>query len=78
MAIDACKELNHPPHLEIETYTWDVLPDSALQQMGRNDLTASVIAEYEALISVEDLQRRPKNGILDDLQEFFFGPTPEQ
>ena len=33
--------------------------------------------KYEALISVESLQKRPKNSILEQIQEIVFGPNPE-
>ena len=47
-AVDAVRELPYAPHLEVETYTWEVLPDGS--QMSLVDgLSAEVLATRELL-----------------------------
>ena len=41
------RERRLTPHLEIETYTWDVLPPST-----KPDLTESIVREYEWALDV--------------------------
>lgn len=50
-AIQAVMEQGITPHLEIETYTWHVLPETDRVGMESGDLTASIEAEYDALIA---------------------------
>ena len=42
-AIDVVRTLSYAPHLEVETYTWEVLPDA-----GPADLVAGLAAELTA------------------------------
>jgi sugar phosphate isomerase/epimerase len=49
--VSAIQDIGIKPHFEIETYTWHVLPDADRSDMESGDLTASVVAEYTALIS---------------------------
>ena len=51
-AVRAAKRLAVQPHLEIETYTWDVIPVEERRAMAGGDLTASIIAEYDALLRI--------------------------
>ncbi len=50
-AVRALQSLGVSPHLEIETYTWHVLPESDRGDMESGDLTASVAAEFDALLA---------------------------
>lgn len=54
-AVTAARKLQSPPHLEIETYTWDVIPDAERAGMAGGDLSASIVAEYTSLI--EEIER---------------------
>jgi hypothetical protein len=49
-AISAAHDLPYAPHLEIETYTWDVIPIEERAHMEGGDLTESIYAEYRALL----------------------------
>ena len=51
-AVTAAKKLKHRPHLEIETYTWDVIPAAARAAMADGDLVASIVAEFASLNDV--------------------------
>ncbi len=51
-AIHAIRALSLTPHLEIETYTWHVIPTSERERMGDGGLTASIAAEFAALFTV--------------------------
>ena len=51
-AVAAAKKLKHRPHLEIETYTWDVIPVAARAAMADGDLVASIVAEFASLNDV--------------------------
>ncbi|MEE2757240.1 MAG: metabolite traffic protein EboE [Myxococcota bacterium] len=53
-AVGAAHRLESPPHLEIETYTWDVIPDSERLAMAGGNLSASIVAEYTSLIDELD------------------------
>jgi len=46
--------LDYTPHLEIETYTWDVLPEKERKHMESGDLTRSIVAEFEAVSAFLD------------------------
>jgi sugar phosphate isomerase/epimerase len=47
-AIAAVATLSYAPHLEVETYTWPVLPDSAPPSSGKSDLVAGLTAEMKS------------------------------
>jgi len=49
-AVAAAQGLKHSPHLEIETYTWDVIPEAEREMMAGGVLTDSILSEYRALI----------------------------
>jgi len=49
-AVLAAKGLDDPPHLEIETYTWSVIPQAERQAMRDGHLVDSIRAEYTALM----------------------------
>ena len=39
-------------HLEIETYTWDVLPESEREAGSGEDLVEALALEYESVLEV--------------------------
>jgi sugar phosphate isomerase/epimerase len=51
-AITAAKGLKDPPHLEIETYTWAVIPEAERLAMTNGHLMDSILAEYTALMQI--------------------------
>ena len=51
-ALTQSATLSYAPHLEIETYTWDVLPEEERKHMADGHLTASVVAEFSAVHDV--------------------------
>ena len=48
-ALAAVRDLDYAPHLEVETYTWEVLPDG-----GQTSLVDGLTAEVEATRSLLD------------------------
>ena len=51
-ALSAVKELDYAPHLEVETYTWEVLPDGESTPLVEG-LTAEILATRELLKNVD-------------------------
>ena len=50
--IKAVEQLDENPHLEIETYTWDVIPQDERSLMADGVLTTSIVSEYRALLDL--------------------------
>ena len=52
-SLDAVRELPYAPHLEVETYTWEVLPDGSRMSLV-DGLSAEVLATRDLLQVVHD------------------------
>lgn len=53
-ALQAVAKLNYAPHLEVETYTWEVLPDG-----GERDLVSGLLGELTATHALLTDLRKP-------------------